>query len=371
MLLSRRSVIAGLLASLQAGRVWSAEERPSVGAIRWDAWYEKSGESVFPQNNLAPPDYQDRAPAHCTIQAGNVSCTGSQAIMDAEIRLAHAAGLSFWAFDWYAGSSSLRVGWSLYQASAINRLIDWCPILDIGSLGSPSRSTAETDRNIDLFVGYMTSKTYFHLTIDNRERPLLFLFYSHEEVTKYFNDLEGLRTAFDRMRDRAAKSSVGDPYIVLFDPALDIDVFRRSGADAISNYIGDFTPTIRGPYSDLDRQVRRYWDRMAASGAPMMPIAQVGWDTRPRNAHPVPWDRGPAIAMDDYYALATPAEFERHIRAAMDFVNTHPRACPARAVLLYSWDECDEGGCIMATRGDPQGRYIGALRSALASYGKN
>jgi hypothetical protein len=365
MIFTRRDFFGGLLLPMAAPLQSRPAGQASIGAIRWDAWYEKTGESKAPQNNLSPPEYQDRAPVHCTIANGDLSCVGSQSVIDNEIRTAHDAGLSFWAFDWYPESSSLHRAWSLYQSSSVNHLIDWCPIMGLGSLGSASSSQDEVDAHIDFFLRQMASSTYFRVAIDGQRRPVIFLFYRENELTKYFKTLDGLRAALATMRQRAADAGVGEPYVVLFDPALDVALFKASGADAISNYISDFHKETRGPFVDLDAQARKYWQRMASSGAPMMPIAQVGWDTRPRIAHPVPWEHETGQSIDRYFALATPAQFERHIRAAIDFVDSHAQSCPARTILVYSWDECDEGGCIMPTLGDPQGRYLAALRSAL------
>jgi hypothetical protein len=34
-------------------------------------------------------------------------------------------------------------------------------------------------------------------------------------------------------------------------------------------------------------------------------------------------------------------------------------------LLIYSWDECDEGGCLMPTHGDPTGRHLSAIASII------
>ena len=60
---------------------------------------------------------------------------------------------------------------------------------------------------------------------------------------------------------------------------------------------------------------------------------------------------------------ATPEEFTRHIQRGIDFVRTHPKECEAQSLLVYSWDECDEGGGILPTHGDPGGAYLRALKS--------
>ena len=121
-------------------------------------------------------------------------------------------------------------------------------------------------------------------------------------------------------------------------------------------------------YAALDRQVRGYWDAMRATGEPMVPIAQVGWDVRPRIRQPMPWEKPAPLkpgTTATYYSIASPDAFAAEVAAATAFVAAHPVACPSRVVLAYSWDECDEGGCIMPTLGDPAGRYLSTLGRIL------
>jgi hypothetical protein len=363
--LSRRVFLKATAAAVCCGDALAGkQDQISVGAIRWDAWYTKKDDSIFAQNNLASKIYQSRAPVHCSFN-GEIICIGGQEIMDAEIVAAANGGLSFWAFDWFPATSSFHKAWELYQSSKL-QLIKWCPIIGLADLGSPSGSTDEINKKLVAWVEKMTSPKFFHVHVAGTLRPLMFLFYRETELKTYFNGLDRLRSCLSELRALAIKHGVASPYIVLFDPSLDMNIFRNSGADALSNYISDFKPVERGAYKDLDGQVRRYWSRMAATGAEMIPIAQVGWDTRPRNDHPVPWNHDDVRKSNaTYYEMATEAEFYVHMRAAGNFVASNPASCAARTVLLYSWDECDEGGCIMPTRGDPGGKYLSALKMAL------
>jgi hypothetical protein len=296
-----------------------------------------------------------------------ISCSGNQAILDAEIRAAQRGGIAFWAFDWFPVGSSFRRAWALYQSSSINHLVKWCPIAGLADLGSASRSTKEMDEKARDWVGLMSSPTFYRARVHDVARPLFFIFYRDEELRKYFGDLTSLHMCLDRFRKAALQAGVGVPYFVLFNPALDLNLFSNSGADANSNYISSFKAREHGSFADLDREVRHYWDRMASTGTEIIPIAQVGWDKRPRLDHPVPWDKTDNKASRDlYYAMATPSEFTEHMRAALEFVRKSTNLCASRTILVYSWDECDEGGCIMPTVGDPGGSYLRAVWRALA-----
>ncbi len=367
MQVSRRDILAGLsLLPLTA----SAREPAApvqIGAIRWDAWYSKSDNSVFPQNNLAPASFRSRAPAHCVQNGEDLSCTGTIDVIEAEIAAAQRARLSFWAFGWYPANTSLRKAWDFYQSAPSKRSMPWCAIVGFGDLGSARGAIAERDKKLRQWVGRMKQDDYFRADVAGAKRPLLFIFYREKELQSYFRSLEALGEGLSRFRELARAEGGFDPYIVLFDPALDMALFKGSGVDAISNYIGGFQPKERGSFAELDRQVQDYWRRMALTGAPMVPIAQVGWDTRPRREHPVPWSEpgyGDPTKRNLYYAMASPEELTAHLLAARRFGADHAAQCSSRLVLLYSWNECDEGGCVLPTLGDRRGHYLAAIARA-------
>jgi hypothetical protein len=367
MAITRRSFLASIASAVAVAqrKAFASAQDIHVGAIRWDAWYSRTDQSIPAQNNLSPKTYRARAPIHCAVSQDEVTCNGDQPVLDAEIRAAHQGGIAFWAFDWFPAGSSFRRAWTLYQSSSINHLVKWCPIAGLGDLGSSSKSVEEMDEKARGWVALMSSPTFYRARVQGRERPLFFIFYRAEEMLKYFGDLASLHEGLDRVRRLALQQGVGEPYFVLFNPALDMSLFSSSGADAVSNYISNFRAQERGSFSDLDRQVRHYWDRMAATGAEIVPIAQIGWDKRPRLDQPVPWEKtDKKINRNLYYEMATPAEFAEHMKAALEFVGKNQN-CESRIVLVYSWDECDEGGCIMPTLGDPGGDYLTALSRAL------
>ena len=84
-----------------------AASRPTVGAIRWDAWNQVRGQydavSHCVQIALAPQRYQPRLPFYARVLSPtNVTFDAdSQAVMDAEILYAARAGLDYFIFDTY------------------------------------------------------------------------------------------------------------------------------------------------------------------------------------------------------------------------------------------------------------------------------
>ena len=71
-------------------------------------------------------------------------------------------------------------------------------------------------------------------------------------------------------------------------------------------------------------------------------------------------------------STATPREIAAHLRRALTFVNEHPEICIARAVIIYAWNEYDEGGWLAPTRaadGRPDTGRLDGIRSILSAEG--
>jgi hypothetical protein len=368
--LYRRQFLVGTAATCAIDRPEvSARERDRsviAGAIRWDAWYKKMDYSVYAQDALSPLEYRGRAPRHCTISStGSISCTGTQAVMDLEIQAAAQAGLHFWAFVWYGPDTSFRTAWNLYQSSDYREKINWCGILSIDEIGKPPFSSNSWRSTMQEWSEHLLSPTYQKIDLDvGPARPVLFLLWQQGALKAYFDgQLSKLAEALRYLKELVTKGGAGAPYFVLLDGVDGAPIVPIIGAQAIGSYIAAFRSEREGSYRDLDTQVRAYWTKLAKTGLPIVPIAMVGWDTRARREHPGPWQN--TAHLDQYYALSQPIEFQDHLRAAVTFVTDNIRSCPSRLLLIYSWDECDEGGCLMPTIGDPQGFYLKAIAPVL------
>ena len=154
-----------------------------------------------------------------------------------------------------------------------------------------------------------------------------------------------------------------EPYIVIMagDPTRSAMLCRELGADAISNYIPGFKPGNNSSYDDLSSQAEAYWALMAKTGVKVIVDAIIGWDTRPRL-------RARGAPLEKYYRMSTPVEFFRHLSNAILFTERNASVCEARTILIYSWNECDEGGCMLPTLGD---RSAGHLRALSRAVGRN
>jgi hypothetical protein len=104
------------------------------------------------------------------------------------------------------------------------------------------------------------------------------------------------------------------------------------------------------------------------SGAKVVPLVTAGWDRRPRVMNPVSWETPPRRSdeMDYYYASPSPRELAAHLQRALSWCARHRGAAEANAILIYAWNELDEGGWLVPSLGpDPGTGRLDAIRSAL------
>jgi hypothetical protein len=352
--LNRRGVVAslcvlgsGVFASLRSVFATEAGRRTAIlGAIRWDAWYDPTGPvGRAVENDLAAPAFQSRMPFFGRRSAaGGIVVDGDhQDIMDQEIQFAAFAKIDYWAYCWYPQQSSMENAWRLHQSSAIRDRVNWCMIWQFSNLGGPDGFA----RTFDAYVGWFAQSNYQTVL---GGRPVVYLFL--DEIEVLHADWGGSWSTFERslgaLRQRCAAAKVPSPYLIVMGgpPSKMAVLLPAMGGDAISDYISPIPHEKSGAFADLDRATRDYWEAMAKTGAPMVPIAMTGWDQRPRKLdppffwHATPGDEDPAF----YIEHGTPDAIGQQIEAAVDFVRDHPSSCPSHLVIVYSWNECDEGG---------------------------
>ena len=139
----------------------------------------------------------------------------------------------------------------------------------------------------------------------------------------------------------------------------------KLNADAISAYSFQ-RDDKNATYAQLAAEAEQFWEDCRNTGAAVVPTVMTGWDRRPRVEHPVFWEtyQKPNVGLDKFYAPPTPSELSQHLVHALTWVNGHPGTAPAKAVLIYAWNENDEGGWLVPTLEGGDWR-IRALRSVL------
>ena len=361
MALSRRALLGSLLATSMPAMAQPAPV--AIGAIRWDAWYAPGSlptEAMV--RSLSPAPWRARAPFFAEVPPDGAPIrfpAPSQAVMDRQIALSAAAGLDYWAFLAYPQGSSMSEGFRLYRASAQRARQKFCFITELVRWG-------RADAPSDILASHPALLADPDYQTVAGGRPLYFLaFLSDEMLAENWGGIEGLRAALATFRARVRAAGAGDPYIVIMTPVP--DQARRwvplLGADAVSAYAVQ-AGARAAPYAALAGHAERGWAAQAALGIPVIPTAMSGWDRRPRVQHPVPWEawQRAGEGMDRHYAAPTATELGAHVGRAVAFAARQP----ARAALIYAWNENDEGGWLIPTHPFDDSR-LRALREALCA----
>jgi hypothetical protein len=175
---------------------------------------------------------------------------------------------------------------------------------------------------------------------------------------------------------KSIKANSGDPYLVVMH--FNIEHAKKMadilGAEAISDYAIWGNGGLNGsPYSELTAAARNTWIKSEATGAQVVPLVMTGWDRRPRIERPVPWETGwqkPYEGMEKYFALPTPEELAEHLKEAIMWTKERKQVCPAKTVIIYAWNEHDEGGWLCPTiseNNDVDDSRLKAMKKVLES----
>ena len=347
-------LLAVLLLAPLAGFPAGLDSPPAVGAIRWDGWYGSGSVVKAVEASLGQPKYHFRLPWFARVlSADKVSINGdSQAVVEQEIAYASRAGLNYWAFvHYWEEAPEMHLALNRYLAAKDKRGIRYClveegPRLDkVGTQGWHRLVQHFRHPDYQTVLG---------------GRPLLFVFVKPTLLA---------RRDWDELKRQTIKAGLKPPYLVLmgWNPEADAKDMVTLGFDAISAYACGGTYSMTQPsYAEQCALIRRdRWEKCRALRLPSITFASAGWDTRPRNERPPPWvtwvsatpDNTPAAQQKPLIdsVTASPEELAAHLREALDWTKANRDLNPANAIIIYGWNEHDEGGWLQPTLG-PDGR---------------
>lgn len=342
----------------------SSHGRPLVGAIRWDAWQENNNVQATVERTLGPSHWHYRLPFFARITGSNsvVINGNTPAIMDQEIDYAANAGIDYWAFCTYPDAIGMSHGLHLYLNSPRKRRINFALNLQGGWVAGKAEGW---DAQRTRYVNYFKDVSYQNVL---GNRPLVFLF-NRIDHTPRFPDAAAVATAIHQLRAATTNAGLGNPYIVFqgWNARDDFNTMQEYGLDAIGAYAVFTDPTIGSTYPALAAKGRGIWEAGQATGANVVPIVTAGWDNRPRYETPTPWTTGST----NYTLPPTPAEFANHLAEALDWTGRHRSSVvPANTVLIYAWNENDEGGWLVPTL-NPDGSTNSDRLTAIAATRKS
>jgi len=343
----------------------------TLGAIRWDAWYDPEDGAIAhkAEQALGPHEYHYRMPFFGRETGpDSVQINGDrQDVMDEEIKAASDAGLNYWAFVHYAGKDPLNNGLDLYLSSPLRNKMPFGLIVSLES--DIPYFEADTKRIIELIL----EPGYFEVL---GNRPLLYVLSTSDEQLTRAGGIDRAAAWIQTVREQVQRQGKANPYIALSqgNPARALYLSKRLGVDANGLYATPMGQFGGAPYSALVQTTEANWDTLAATGLQIVPNIMTGWDNRPRQRDSHFWDKVPETVsrLDHYYQQGTPHEIAQHVIDAIKWIANHPSASPANTALIYAWDECDEGyGALVPTfdPANPAGdrSRIKALAAALAA----
>ena len=334
--------------------------QPLVGAIRWDAWTGGWVTETM-QKTLGPAKYHERLPWFAEVKGdGQVKIDGSrQIIMDTEIAWAASAGLDYWAFLLYPESDVMSVSLAQYLKSPRRKDVRFCVVLHNALKVPDSQWPQELKRMINLMKepGYVT-------VLDGR--PLVYEFEARPDAAG--------QKRFDEFRAAAKKEKL-DPYCVYmgWNPAPDWKAQSPMGFDAVSHYAraSDLPPDFAGLVRENEEWM---WQSAAKDQVPYIPLVTTGWNKEPRKDNPVSWEVGHSyLKQTVFIPPATAEEIAKHLQNALNFVKENPKICLANAIIMYAWNEHDEGGWLVPTwtpEGKPNTARLDAVRRVLRPDGR-
>jgi hypothetical protein len=339
------TILCVLCTCYSGGAFGEEPQRSLVGAIRWDAWHGDAGLAGGPQTfktgkagltpglaverSLGPKHWHYRLPFYAkVISDDKVEIrANSQEVMDKEIAYAADAGLDYWAFLTYPPGSPMTLGLDLYLSSKDKAKIKFSVILH------HIRRDA-LNEEVKRIAGYLKDPQYQKVL---NGRPLVYAF-----------QFAAGKEFYDALVAAAAADGLPRPYFV--------NMGNNSGEvafNATSSYLGKAGG----------------WKSQA--GVKLIPDVGTGWDRRPRVENPVPWEGGtPQPLADRSPNEAEPEIIAARVAAAMEWNAKNPVAGEANAVIIYAWNEFDEGGWLCPTLAEGTAR-LDAIRKVLKSGGKN
>jgi hypothetical protein len=318
-----------------------------VGAIRWDAWIGDTKNGIHTglqvERSLSPHKFHYRAPFFSKeIGTDSIQCREvTQDVMDQDISYANYAGINYWAFVYYKNGSGMEIARNLYLNSKVKKGLKWCLI--IGNA---------LDSNEQIWLINQFKDPNYQKVVNGQ--PLLYIY----GLGKLFKPDQ-----VAQIRKLAADAGLRDPYIVLMSsdyksPEMYADSLR---ANAISRYCSWAGGNGSAYYPDLPNADKTDWGNMKKLGLQVVPWVTAGRNMKPRIERSVSWQKIPA---DHWVADGTPKQIADNLKNSIDWVKTNQNTCPANTVIIYAWNEFDEGGWICPTFGNDSSR-IKAIRTVI------
>ena len=315
------------------------------------------------------------------------------------------AGIDYFAYLWYKSEDKMSLPRKAHVAVngySSNKQLKMCAILERGHFGSASNiSILSTNQEklaaipVDHKELYqaMAQSSYLTVMSENGEKPILYFYdaknFLTENELQYILNEAVFYTDYLHQINPQKYREVEDIYFIAMDgDTLEramVDGYRSTGFDALSRYSVSYgisesekaTANSSGSsimaesfnryaYNDLScaspiagtaysnsfaqlSQKNKAYNQTYASYAQQIqcvPLATVGRYQLPHIKTGVSWTGDYSW---QYTRKGTPAEIAQDVYQTLEWVKENPGATAANAVLIYGWNEHDEGGYLCPT----------------------
>ena len=231
------------------------------------------------------------------------------------------SGIDYFAFYWY--DNAMGTARKLYQTSKYNDKVKMCIMFGGGN------GDAEQHQEMAKLL-----KEDYYMTVLNG-RPLMYYDCSYEEA----------KTSIAYYRGLCEQLDIPEPYAVC--TKANADKAKLAVADAIGDYAIS-NNSLNIPFKTLAANTEKRWMSHQRSGFQYVPIVTTGYHLLPRFKNQVHWM---TIENDKVADYATAEEIGAHLTNALNYMQDPEviERTKANTVLMYAWNEHDEGGWICPT----------------------
>ena len=316
----------------------------TVGAIRWDAYFT----TAHPERDvsrevakaLSPEEFHFRAPYFATVNAeGKIEFPEeTQEQFDNEMQLAFDAGIDYFAYCWYRENDVMSYARKRHLKSELRNKVKMAAIIGV---------TRFDDETIVALAKATTDDCY--LKFDGH--PVIYA----------FNAMNVLPELRQKISDCIANMGISVPFFVGMNaiprPHV-VNKLKHNGYDAVSSY--GFSANCAGEeFSAFAKRNEDMCRMRNGMDVEHIPNLCLGHDFRPRIKNPVSWMGG-----KNYSYVGTDSEIYEHAKNTFEIQKENKSN--VNTMLIYAWNEHDEGGWICPTlSGDG---YYQAIKKAIKEY---
>jgi hypothetical protein len=349
--------------------------KPLVGAIRWDGW--QVGNTADPTHWVTAKLYSDW-PSRRPIQGWYHSGPGidTQAIVDREIDWAADRGLDYWSFVWYPENlneptGGLMTPYHAYQASSHRDRMKFSMIIQTFWVAGDGHESYWRTRYVPDFVAMFKDPKYVRVS---GNRPLVYWFGANQLGQQPDGFGSSWREQLQYLRDQTrgqlddTGTPLGDPIII--DVNHDTAAAAQYGLDGVSSYgpSGAYPPASSGC---TDAKARGWGAQAAKDTANLGPYNGLLTVPSPTAVNdPRPRDSDPDYGYHSYGFWSQPptyGQWESHFQSQYDWAMTNPaRTTDPPVMLVYAWDELDEGGGGIVPTDQEQFKYLDGIKAVTS-----